>query len=105
MEAPIEQTLDLGFDVISFREKIHRELQPMIISAMGRSPNAEHFRDKMDIKRLYNNLLELSENIAKEEVICRYKKKRTNRHVRLSQTAEESYETMRQMAVVFNLTH
>lgn len=107
MVASTGKTPEFGFDISAFRDAVHQELGPMISSAMdrSRSPDVDHFRDKMDLRRLYVNLLGLIQDIAKEEVICRHKKKRTDRHVRLVRTAEDSFETLRQMAVVFNLSY
>jgi len=54
---------------------------------------------------MYHNLTDLANSIAKEEVICRYKKIRTERHIRLCREAEEAFETLRQLAVMFNLSN
>lgn len=95
----------LDFDVAQFKEKLHREVRPLLKPAMGPSANQDHFKDKMQLRALYFNLLALADSIAQEEVICRYRKKRTSRHVRLVQSAEEAYENLRQLAIMFNLMH
>lgn len=90
---------------IKFRNVLHQELRPLILPALGQSPDVEHFRDKMQLRQLYHNLSNLANEIAKEEVICRYKKIRTARHIRLCAEAEEAFENLRQLAVIFNLSH
>ncbi len=95
----------LDFDVAQFKEMVHREVRPLIMPAMRNSPTEAHFKDKMQLRTMYFNLLGIADDIAREEVICRHKKKRTNRHVRLVQTAEETYENLRQLAIMFSLMH
>lgn len=90
---------------IQFRDMVHKELRPLIMPAMEYSRGADHFRDKMQLRTMYFNLIELSNDIAKEEVICRSKKTRTARHVRLCTQADEAFENLRQLAVQFNLSH
>lgn len=90
---------------IKFKNLIHSEIRPLLAPALGQSSDAEHFRDKMQLRSLYHNLNQLADGIAKEEVICRYKKYRTDRHIRLCQEADEAFETLRQLAVIFNLSH
>lgn len=90
---------------IAFRDTVHRELRPLIMPAMEYSHGAEHFRDKMQLRALYFNLIELSNQIAREEVICRNKKVRTARHIRICSEADEAFENLRQLAVQFNLSH
>ena len=84
---------------------MHRELRPMIMPAMENNRDSDHFRDKIQLRTLYFNLIDLSNEIAKEEVICRYKKARTTRHVKLCIDADEAFENLRQLAVQFNLSH
>lgn len=90
---------------IRFRDMLHAEIRPLIMPAMSQSPSPDHFRDKMQLRTMYFNLVDLSNEIAKEEVICRYKKTRTSRHVKLCLDAEEAFENLRQLAVQFNLSH
>jgi hypothetical protein len=90
---------------IKFKNLIHSEIRPLLAPALGQSPDAEHFRDKMQLRTLYHNLNDLADQIAKEEVICRYRKTRTARHVKLCANAEEAFENLRQLAVIFNLSH
>lgn len=91
---------------IFFQNMIHKDLRPLVAASMEcNSRGADHFRDKMQLRTLYFNLINLCNEIAKEEVVCRYKKARTPRHVRLCTEAEEAFENLRQLAVQFNLSH
>lgn len=90
---------------IKFIERIRTDIRPLIAPALNSSQDVDHFRDKMQLRLLYQNLNNVADDIAKEEVVCRYKKTRTSRHVRLCQQADEAFENLRQLAVQFNLSH
>lgn len=90
---------------VEFIQRVRRELRPLILPALAHSTNQEHFRDKMQLRAMYANINSMADAIAKEEVICRYKKIRTARHVRLCTEAEEAYENLRQLAVMFSLSY
>lgn len=95
---------DKKFNIAEFKDAIHREIRPVVMSSL-RSNDADHFKHKMQLRALYNNLNKIVNDISSEEVVCRYLGKETTRYARLVNTATEAFTNLQQMAVIYKLMH
>ena len=92
------------FDTKSYREELNRVVSPVVLS-ISKSSDQSHFKDKTQLRMLYDNVNRMLNSITSEEVVCRYLGKTTTRHSRLTAEYEKAHASLMQMAVMFKLMH
>lgn len=90
-------------DIQGDLDAITRLVDPIL--GFSRSENADHYRDKTDIRRIHHTLLAIAASISSSEIECRAKGRRTDKYQRLLDRFDETAETLQQMAVMFKLIH
>jgi len=76
---------------------------PSITDDIAMPPQA--VADRAEIRRLFRSLDGLVSMIAKEEIECKLKGKRTERHVMLTKDFNALYDHINQMATMFKLRY
>ena len=92
------------FDTKSYRDELSRVVSPVVLS-IARSTDQSHFKDKTQLRLMYDNVNKMLNSISSEEVICRYLGKTTTRYSRLTAEFEDAHAHLMQMAVMFKLMH
>lgn len=91
-------------DITADIERIEKLVGPLV-HLVTVSPNADHFKDKMQLRTVYQEFKNTVARIESESVLCRRINKRTNKYRKLLKDFDQLVEIIENLAVMFKLVY